>query len=123
MLRVLCTALNVESGPHFQLLQDAGFDCQVVDRSLNLGNPEVLTQAIAGCQAILAGSEPYPPAVLEASPELRVLSRYGVGFDAINLAACDARKIVVATTPGCNHHSVAEHAIAMLMAIACSATE
>lgn len=118
MLRVLCTALNVESGPHFQLLRDAGFDCQVVDRSLNLADPAVLTGAIRGCQAILAGSEPYPPSVLAASPELRVLSRYGVGFDAINLAECDARRIVVATTPGCNHHSVAEHAIAMLMAIA-----
>lgn len=118
MLRVLCTALNVESGPHFQLLNDAGFDCQVVDRKLNLSDPAVLTNVIQGCQGILAGSEPYPPAVLAASPELRVLSRYGVGFDAINLAACDEHRIVVATTPGCNHHSVAEHAIAMLMAIA-----
>ncbi len=118
MLRVLCTALSVETGPHFELLREAGFACDVVDRSLNLWDEAVLAQALQGYQAVLAGSEPYTPAVLAANPQVRVLSRYGVGFDAINLAECDARKIVVATTPGVNHHAVAEHAVAMLMAVA-----
>ncbi len=117
MVRVLCTALNGESGPHFQLLKDAGHECHVVDRSLDLWNPDVLTRAIQGYDAIIAGSEPYPPAVIAASPQVRVLARAGVGFDAINLPTCDEKGVVVATTPGCNHHSVAEHTIAMLMAI------
>jgi phosphoglycerate dehydrogenase-like enzyme len=55
--------------------------------------------------------------VIAANPQLRVLARAGVGFDAIDLTACDEHKIVVATTPGVNHHAVAEHAIAMMMAI------
>ncbi len=117
MVRVLCTALNAESGPHFDLLQSAGHDCVVVDRSLDLWNANVLTQAIADYDAIIAGSEPYPEEVIRNSPRLRVLARAGVGFDAINVPACDQHDIVVATTPGCNHHSVAEHAIAMLMAL------
>jgi phosphoglycerate dehydrogenase-like enzyme len=41
-----------------------------------------------------------------------------VGFDAVDLEACDELGVVVATTPGVNHHSVAEHAIAMLMSVA-----
>lgn len=118
MLRVLCTALGVAGGSHQRILRDAGFQCDVVDRTLNLRDPAVLQRAIQGYQGILAGSEPYSADVLAAAPELRVISRYGVGFDAINLAACDAHRIVVTTTPGCNHHSVAEHAIAMIMAIA-----
>lgn len=118
MLKVLCTALNGEEGPHFSILRNAGAVCDVVDRKLDLYNPDVLKQVIAGYPAIIAGSEPYPPHVIASNPGLRVLARAGVGFDAINLPECDARGIVVATTPGVNHHAVAEHAIAMLMAIA-----
>jgi phosphoglycerate dehydrogenase-like enzyme len=118
MLRVLCTALNVQEGCHIELLRNAGFECDVVDRSLNLKDPAVLSRVVSGYPGVLAGSEPYTEAVLRANPQLRVLSRYGVGFDAIDLKTCDAMGIVVTTTPGCNHHSVAEHAIAMLMGIA-----
>jgi phosphoglycerate dehydrogenase-like enzyme len=117
MIRVLCTALNAESGPHFQILADAGHECHVVDRSLDLWNPAVLSRAIQDYDAVIAGSEPWPPDVIASSGRLRVIARAGVGFDAVNLAACDDRRIVVATTPGCNHHSVAEQAIAMLMAV------
>lgn len=117
MIRVLCTALNAESGPHFQILANAGHECHVVDRSLDLWNPAVLSRAIRDYDAVIAGSEPWPPDVIASSSRLRVIARAGVGFDAVNLAACDERRIVVATTPGCNHHSVAEHAIAMLMAV------
>ena len=42
----------------------------------------------------------------------------GVGFDAVDLAACDEAGIVVTTTPGVNQHAVAEHAIALLMGVA-----
>ena len=117
MNKVLCTALGAEAGPHFQLFRDAGFECHVVDRSLDLWDESLLASAVSGYQAILAGAEPYSAMVLAAGTQLRVLSRYGVGIDSINLAECDARKIVVATTPGQNQHAVAEHAIAMLMAV------
>jgi len=117
MVRVLCTALNAESGPHFKMLADAGHECLVPDRTQDLWNNDVLIEALKGFDAVIAGSEPYPPNVIAAIPQVRVLTRAGVGFDAINLKACDEKKIVVATTPGCNHHSVAEHAIAMLMTL------
>src|SRR5262249_50269544 len=55
---------------------------------------------------------------LDECPKLRVLTRTGVGYDAIDLSACDQRRVVVATTPGVNHHSVAEHTIAMLLGVA-----
>lgn len=117
MVRVLCTALSAESGPHFQMLADAGHECHVPDRSRDLWNNDVLIDVLKEYDAVIAGSEPYPAKVIAALPKLRVLARAGVGFDAINLKACDEAGIVVATTPGCNHHAVAEHAIAMLMAL------
>lgn len=117
MVRVLCTALSSESGPHFRMLADTGHECHVPDRSRDLWNNDVLIDVLQGYDAVIAGSEPYPAKVIAGLPKLRVLARAGVGFDAIDLKACDSAKIVVATTPGCNHHAVAEHAIAMLMAL------
>jgi D-3-phosphoglycerate dehydrogenase / 2-oxoglutarate reductase len=116
--RVRVTALASDEGPHFDMLARAGFECLPGDRSRNLNNADELIAELDGCCAIVAGSEPYPPKVLEALPNLRVIARCGVGFDAIDLPACDRLGIVVTTTPGVNHHSVAEHTIALLMGVA-----
>ncbi|MBX3441959.1 MAG: phosphoglycerate dehydrogenase [Planctomyces sp.] len=116
--RVRVTALGSDEGPHFDVLGKAGFDVLPGDRSRNLWNSDELIDELRGCCAIVAGSEPYPPRVLEALPELRVIARCGVGFDAVDLPSCDRLGIVVATTPGVNHHSVAEQTIALLMGVA-----
>lgn len=118
MTKVLCTALSAENGPHFALLKAAGFHCDVVSRNIELCVEDDFIAELQGYCAVLAGSEPFTPRVLKACPELRVISRAGVGFDAIDLATCDQQRIVVATSPGVNHHAVAEHAIALLMAVA-----
>jgi D-3-phosphoglycerate dehydrogenase / 2-oxoglutarate reductase len=118
MPHVLCTALNTETGPHFDLLRQAGFDVTVASRERSLYQNDVLLAAAREADAVIAGSEPWPRHVLEQLPRLRVLSRTGVGYDAIDLAACDDRRVVVATTPGVNHHAVAEHTISLLMGIA-----
>ncbi len=118
MLKVLCTALNAENGPHFDLLEAAGFQCDVVPRNVNLWVEENLKNELQGYCGMLAGAEPITANVLAACPELRVVSRTGVGFDAVDLVQADRQRIVVATTPGVNHHAVAEHAIALLMGVA-----
>lgn len=117
MPRVLCTSLNAEQGPHFDILKNAGFESACIRRDVNVYQNQNLIDQVRDADAIIAGSEPYPRNVIEALPKLRVIARTGVGFDAIDLKACDDRGIVVATTPGVNHHAVAEHTIAMLMAI------
>lgn len=118
MPKVLCTSLNTETGPHFEILQAAGFDVVVADKSKNLYQAEQLLSEARGIAAVIAGSEPWPRSLLAQLPELRVLSRTGVGFDAVDLAACDDHKVVVATTPGVNHHAVAEQTLAMLLGVA-----
>ncbi len=115
---VKCCALMADEGPHFEILEQAGFNVERVDRSLDLWNEEVLIKLVSGAQAVLAGSEPYTPRVISRLPELRVVARTGVGFDAINVAACDEQRVAITTTPGVNHHSVAEHTIALLMGVA-----
>ena len=58
------------------------------------------------------------PNVLEAADKLRVIGRAGIGVDNIDLAAATARGVVVMNTPYGNAITTAEHAIAMMMALA-----
>ena len=53
-----------------------------------------------------------------AADGLRVVARYGVGVDNVDLAAAVARGIVVTNTPGANARSVAELTVALLLLLA-----
>lgn len=56
--------------------------------------------------------------VLDAAPGLRVVSRLGIGLDNIDVAACTERRVPVTNVPDYCLHEVAEHALALLMALA-----
>lgn len=57
-------------------------------------------------------------ALFAHTPKLRVISKHGVGVDNIDLAAASARNIPVVVATGANAVSVAEHAMALLFAVA-----
>jgi len=116
MPSVVCTSLNTEEGPHLPILTAAGFEI-VHPRGINLYDPDALLPFVRDCVAVVAGSEPWPERLIAACPKLRVLSRTGVGFDAIDLSAADRHRVIVATTPGVNHHAVAEHTIALMFGV------
>src|SRR5579863_6126941 len=56
--------------------------------------------------------------LLAAAPKLRVVGRAGVGVDNIDLDSATRRGVLVMNTPGGNSVSVAEHTLALLMAVA-----
>lgn len=56
--------------------------------------------------------------VLEGAPNLRVIGRAGVGVDNVDLEAATARGVLVMNTPGGNAVSVAEHTLALMLAMA-----
>jgi D-3-phosphoglycerate dehydrogenase len=55
--------------------------------------------------------------VLAACPRLRLISIWGTGTDNVDLAACRARGVAVTNTPGVNAHAVAEHTLALVLAV------
>jgi phosphoglycerate dehydrogenase-like enzyme len=55
--------------------------------------------------------------VLAECPSLRLISIWGTGTDNVDLAACRARGVAVTNTPGVNAHAVAEHTVALMLAI------
>ena len=104
-------------GPHYDILKRAGFDIRVPPDGSDTMQLDQLIDQIGTADAAIAGLEPYNRQVITDSPHLRVVARCGVGYDTVDTVAADERNIAVTTTPGTNEHSVAEHALAMMMAI------
>lgn len=80
--------------------------------------PAELTAALPGVDGVVAGLDEYDRPVLEAAPGLRVISRYGVGTDRVDLDAAREHGITVTRTPGANAIAVAELTIGLAFAAA-----
>jgi D-3-phosphoglycerate dehydrogenase len=68
--------------------------------------------------AVTLGGTAFRQAELDAAPEMMVVARMGVGFDAVEVPALNKRKIPLMTTGIANSVSVAEHAMYMMLAAA-----
>ncbi len=75
-------------------------------------------ESLEGCTAVIAGQEPYTVEVFDACPELRLVVRYGVGFDAVDVSGATERGVLVATIPGTNEWAVADHTIGLIVDLA-----
>ena len=56
--------------------------------------------------------------LLAAAPRLRIVARAGTGVDNVDVAGASARGVLVVNSPGANSISVAEHACALMLALA-----
>ncbi|MGO3885498.1 MAG: phosphoglycerate dehydrogenase [Mycetocola sp.] len=77
-----------------------------------------LVDLLPGVDAVIAGLDDYSAEVLNSAPQLRVISRYGVGVNNVDLAAAASNSITVTRTPGANSVAVAELAIGLCFAVA-----
>src|SRR5215211_3897331 len=115
MARCLVTTLWIPADdPVLERLKADGHQIDLVDGIVVRSEP-ALIDALQGVAATLASTEPYSAAVLAEAPELRVISRTGVGYDAIDVAEATRRGIVVCTTPGTNQHAVADLAVGLVL--------
>lgn len=83
----------------------------------NLG-PAELSEAVAAADGWIAGVERIDREVIEAATRLRVIARYGVGVESVDLRAAAERGVVVTNTPGANSGAVAELVIGLIFALA-----
>ena len=88
-------------------------------------NPEDIrlppAQVAAACrdvEGLVVSATPVPAELLEQAPRLRVVSTVGVGYDAIDVAACTRRGILVTNTPHEVTEATADLSFALLMAVA-----
>jgi D-3-phosphoglycerate dehydrogenase len=84
-----------------------------------VSNPKEYAQHLAEADALLVRSAvQVNPGVLEKAPRLRVIGRAGVGVDNVDLDAATRAGVLVMNTPGGNAISVAEHTLALMLAMA-----
>ena len=120
---VLITArtLNIEAvgRPALELLNSAG--CAVVHPpKYGPLTAEELRPLLPEVDAVFASMDRFTPEVLGApeASKLKLISRWGVGYDAIDVPAATQHGIVVAYTPGLLNDAVADYAMALLFALA-----
>ncbi|MGA2135977.1 MAG: phosphoglycerate dehydrogenase [Bryobacteraceae bacterium] len=84
-----------------------------------VSNPKEYSNHLADADALIVRSAvQVNPAVLSKAPRLRVIGRAGVGVDNVDLEAATAAGVLVMNTPGGNAISVAEHTLALMLAMA-----
>ncbi|MSU70139.1 MAG: 3-phosphoglycerate dehydrogenase [Opitutaceae bacterium] len=117
MKRVLVTTTSFQDTPgeHHQLLAATGWEIVRARGPLN----EADTLALVGdVDGYICGDDAITRKVLEqARPRLRVLSKYGIGVDKIDVKSCTEFGIPLLFTPGVNHTTVAEHTFLLLLVL------
>jgi len=104
-------------GDFLTILGNAGFEFVYPKVAVQMTEQDLLDQ-LNGIPACLAGSEPFTRKVFETFPQLRVVSRVGVGYDAVDVQAATDHGVVVTIAPGTNQDAVAEHCFTLILALA-----
>jgi D-3-phosphoglycerate dehydrogenase len=77
-----------------------------------------LRRLVPGIDGFIAGLDAITAEVFEAADRLKVIARYGVGVDAVDLEAARRKGVVVTNTPGANSVSVAELTLGLMLSLA-----
>ena len=118
-MKILVTARSFRKNPgrHRELLEQSGYE--IVESPLDRPLKETeMVELIGDIDGAILGLDYVTANVIEAGQQLKVLSRYGVGFDRVDVAAATAAGIVVTNTPGTNHIAVAELTLALMLSLA-----
>jgi D-3-phosphoglycerate dehydrogenase len=117
-MRILLTTTSFQDTPgaHHELLAKTGWEIVTARGPLT----EEQTLALVGdVDGFICGDDAITAKVLDkALPRLKVLSKYGIGVDKIDVEAATERGIPVCFTPGVNHCTVAEHCFALILGLA-----
>ena len=91
-------------------------DCKFNDLGKSLVGKE-LVEFLRGHDAVITALETLDEVVFAQLPELKIVSKYGVGLDMLDLEAMRRRGIKLGWTPGVNRRSVAELVIAFMICL------
>ncbi len=114
---VLCRALH----PTAMAMLEARKDIELKVLTTEFRGPPLqkeLAANIADADGIMVGLEKVGPDLLDLAPKLRVVSRFGVGFDTLDIPRCTRQGVLVGVVNGANDLSVAEHAMMLMLAVA-----
>lgn len=115
-MKILLTTTSFQDTPgkHHELLNKTSYK---VDKLRGPVKQEVLLPIIADYDGVICGDDEFSSEVIEkgVGGKLKVISKYGVGLDKIDLVTAQKVGIQVFNTPNVNQVAVAEHALALIL--------
>ena len=94
-----------------KILKDSGCKTRKISTTHEISE---ISSDLKDAVAWIAGVAPITTEMLDLAPNLRIISRYGVGVDSVDLGAAKKHGVLVANTPGANSNSVAELALSLM---------
>ncbi|AZO77795.1 hypothetical protein B5U98_24470 [Bosea sp. Tri-39] len=94
--------------------------CAHADQHLHFADSEARQEQLAlvrTAEAIVSAGSPVDAGLIAGSEKVRLIQKWGIGVDKIDLDAARARGIPVAITAGASAGPVAEHALALMLAV------
>lgn len=120
-MKILLTTTSFQDTPgkHHEVLAASGFDVVRARGPLSEAQVLDLFKQHGGFDGLLNGDDQITAKVIDAGlPKLRVIAKYGIGLDSIDVKYATSKRIPVLFTPGVNETTVAEHAIGLMIAVA-----
>lgn len=119
-MKILVTPTSLQPGKN-----EAALDCLRKFSDDLVFNPtgkplseDELIPLLQDCDGYIAGLDSITRKVMEACPKLKVISRYGAGYDRVDTVAAKELGIKVTNTPGVNAQAVGELAFGLILSVA-----
>lgn len=122
-MKILLTTTSYQDTPgkHHDVLKASGFEVVRARGPLQEAAMLDLIQSNGGFDGLLNGDDIITSKVIDAglnAPlKLKVIAKYGIGLDSIDVKYATSKKIPVLFTPGVNHTTVAEHTFGLMIAL------
>ena len=116
-MKILLTTTSFQDtpGPHHPTLEDAGFE--IIRERGPLPEKRML-DLVGDIDAFLCGDDEITSKVIDrALPRLKVVSKYGIGLDKIDVEYLTDKGVPLTFCPGVNHTTVSEHTFALMLAL------
>lgn len=117
MIRILLTTTSFQDipGPHHDLLEQSGFE--IIRERGPLTEARML-ELVGEIDGMICGDDAITAAVIDkALPRLKVISKYGIGLDKIDVAHTEKVGLPLTFCPGVNHTTVAEHTFGLMLGL------
>lgn len=117
MTRILLTTTSYQDipGAHHQMLEDSRFE---IIRERGPLSEERMLELVGDIDGMICGDDAITAAVIDkALPRLKVISKYGIGLDKIDVAHTEKVGLPLTFCPGVNHTTVAEHTFALMLSL------
>jgi D-3-phosphoglycerate dehydrogenase len=116
--RILVTSTSFGKAEPLPLQRLKECGCEIIENPY--GRPlkeDELISLLAGVDGVIAGVDQFTEKVIKSSNRLKVISRYGVGTDNVDLEATKRLGIVVTNTPDVNTEAVADLTFGLILAV------